>query len=326
MHSVAVHFAPKVINRSLSFGRAHLPKSARIVEVGLRDGLQNEAKPVSVETKLQLLDQLYSAGLRNIEAGAFVSPKWVPQMKGSDQIFEHLKKNAHNYPGASFSALVPNVKGLESAVSLGVKEIAVFGAASESFSKKNINCTIAESVQRFEEVCKEALKHGMKVRGYVSCVVGCPYEGKIAPEAVVSLTQQLLDLGCYEVSLGDTIGVGNAGTVSKLLEAVLAKVPKEKVAVHFHDTYGQALSNILVALQHGVHSIDSSVSGLGGCPYAKGASGNVATEDVVYMLEGLGIHHGVNMDGLLNAAQFIDEQLGKSSASKASLALRSKRK
>lgn len=291
----------------------------------MRDGLQNESKIVDYETKLTLLNKLYAAGLRNIEAGAFVSPKWVPQMAGSSEIFGHLNSNASKYPGAEFCALVPNKQGLESAIALGVKEVAVFGAASESFSKKNINCTVAESVQRFELVCKEALRHNIKVRGYVSTVVGCPYEGPIKPSAVLELSQRLLDLGCYEVSLGDTIGVGNAGTVSALLDVLLAKLPKERLAVHFHDTYGQALANILVALQYGIRSFDSSVSGLGGCPYANGASGNVATEDVVYMLSGLGIEHGVDQALLLEAADFIDAKLGKPSASKSSLALRSKK-
>eukprot|EP00981_Chlorochromonas_danica_P015682 scaffold14361_cov193-Ochromonas_danica.AAC.17 len=300
-----------------------LPKKARLVEVGLRDGLQNEKNPVSYENRLHLLNLLYKAGLRDIEAGAFVSPKWVPQMAGSNEIFSYLQQNVHNFPGASFSALVPNKKGLESAIELGVKEIAIFGAASESFSRKNINCSIEESIKRFEEVCKEARQHNLKIRGYVSCVVGCPYEGRITPEAVLKLSQRLLDLGCYEISLGDTIGVATPGDVSRLLELLLKTIPAEKLAVHFHDTYGQALANIYTSLTFGIQTIDSSVSGLGGCPYAKGASGNVATEDVVYMLSGLGIEHGISMPHLLEAAAFIDHTLQKTSSSKTSLALRS---
>lgn len=302
-----------------------LPKSVRIVEVGLRDGLQNEKSLVTLETKLTLLDKLYGAGLRTIEAGAFVSPKWVPQMKDTPEIFAHLKQHAAlKYPEASFSALTPNAKGYESARELGVKEVAIFGAASESFSKKNINCSIDESFARFEEVTKVALKDGVKVRGYVSCVIGCPYEGKIDPKVVLKVTKRLLELGCYEISLGDTIGVGNAGTTKQLLETILAEVPKEKIAVHFHDTYGQALSNILVALQYGINVVDSSVSGLGGCPYAKGASGNVATDDVVYMLHGLGIKTNVDADKLLEASIYIDEQLKRTSESKVVKALKTK--
>lgn len=310
-------------NSSRNF--SSLPKSVRIVEVGLRDGLQNEKSLVTTETKLALLDKLYAAGLRTIEAGAFVSPKWVPQMKDTPEIFAFLREHAKSkYPEASFSALTPNTKGYESAYELGVKEVAIFGAASESFSKKNINCSIDESFARFEEVTKVAIKQGVKVRGYVSCVIGCPYEGKIDPKVVLKVTKRLLDLGCYEISLGDTIGVGNAGTTKKLLDTIVPEVPKEKLAVHFHDTYGQALSNILVALQYGINVVDSSVSGLGGCPYAKGASGNVATDDVVYMLEGLGIETNVNAQKLLEASIFIDEQLKRTSESKVVKALKAK--
>jgi len=301
-----------------------LPKFVRIVEVGPRDGLQNEKNFVSAQTKLEFIDKLYSAGLRSIEAGAFVSPKWVPQMADTEEIFNHLKSSAVvNYPQATFSALTPNMKGLESAMKLGVKEVAVFGAASESFSQKNINCSIEESLGRFKEVCKVALSNNIKVRGYVSCVLGCPYEGNdISPEKVLYVTNKLLEMGCYEVSLGDTIGTGNAGSTTRLLDVVTASVPVDKIAVHFHDTYGQALSNIYVALQYGISVVDASTSGLGGCPYAKGASGNVATEDVVYMLNGLNITSNIDMTKLVLAGQYMDSMLNnRPSQSKVAKAL-----
>lgn len=301
------------------------PSSVRIVEVGPRDGLQNEKLLVTAETKLDLIDKLYQAGLRSIEGGSFVSPKWVPQMADSDKIFNSLKGKSHfSYPDAMFSALTPNLKGLDNAIMAGVKEVAVFGAASESFSQKNINCTIEESLERFRHVCTKALANNIRVRGYVSCVLGCPYEGAVNPERVVDVAKQLLDMGCYEVSLGDTIGTGTAGTTAVLLNAVLKEIPVDKIAVHFHDTYGQALANILVALQHGIKVIDSSVSGLGGCPYAQGASGNVATEEVVYMLQSMGIETGVDLAKLVQAGQFIDSKLGdRSTQSKVNRALRS---
>jgi len=301
-----------------------LPKFVRIVEVGPRDGLQNEKNFVSAQTKLEFIDKLYSAGLRSIEAGAFVSPKWVPQMADTEEIFNHLKTSAVvNYPQATFSALTPNMKGLESAMKLGVKEVAVFGAASESFSQKNINCSIEESLGRFKEVCKVALSNNIKVRGYVSCVLGCPYEGNdVSPEKVLYVTNKLLEMGCYEVSLGDTIGTGNAGSTTRLLDVVTASVPVDKIAVHFHDTYGQALSNIYVALQYGISVVDASTSGLGGCPYAKGASGNVATEDVVYMLNGLNITSNIDMTKLVLAGQYMDSMLNnRPSQSKVAKAL-----
>lgn len=288
-----------------------VPKFVRIVEVGPRDGLQNEKSLVPAATKLALIDKLYKAGLRSIEAGAFVSPKWVPQMADTVEIFKTLKDKqaANEYPGATFSALTPNLQGLEKAISLGVKEVAVFGAASETFSKTNINCSIEESLDRFKIVCDAALANNIKVRGYVSCVLGCPYEGEISPDKVAYVAQRLLDMGCYEISLGDTIGTGAAGTTHKLLDKVLETIPADKLAVHFHDTYGQALSNILISLNYGIAVVDSSVSGLGGCPYAKGASGNVATEDVVYMLNSMGIETGVNIDHLMTAGKYIDQGL-----------------
>ena len=225
--------------RQFNTSAAILPKTARIVEVGLRDGLQNESRVVTTETKLKLLNLLYAAGLRSIEAGSFVSPKWVPQMKDAPDIFKYIKDNKAAYPQASFSALTPNTKGLESAIELGVKEIAIFGAASESFTQKNINCSISESLKRFESVCLEASKHNIKIRGYVSCVLGCPYEGMVNPSKVTEISKLMLDMGCYEISLGDTIGIGNVGTTKVLLANVLSKLPAEQVAVHFHNTYGQ---------------------------------------------------------------------------------------
>jgi hydroxymethylglutaryl-CoA lyase len=255
---------------------------------------------------------LAASGLLNIEAGAFVSPKWVPQMADSDEVLQALPLDGTvNYP-----VLVPNDKGMDAALAAGVREIAVFGAASEAFSQKNINASIAESLQRFESVMKRAAAAKVRVRGYVSCVVGCPYEGAIAPRKVAEVASALYDMGCYEISLGDTIGVGTPDKVTAMLDAVTELVPVEKLAGHFHDTYGMAIANIHTALQAGVHTFDSSVSGLGGCPYAKGASGNVATEDVVYLLHGLGYHTGVDMGRLIEASHFIAAALGKAPGSR----------
>jgi len=307
-------------------GSSPSAKNARIIEVGVRDGLQNESTILSADVKLNLIKLLQNAGVKNIEGGAFVSPKWVPQMATTQEIFSTLQKMGHG--STNFSALSPNMKGYSEAVSLGVTEVAVFGAASESFSRKNINCSIDESLDRFKDVCAtaKASNGAIKVRGYVSCVLGCPYEGEVSPLKVIEVSHKLLEMGCYEISLGDTIGVGNAGSTARLLSAITKEIPVDKLAVHFHDTYGQALANIHTALQHDILSIDSSVSGLGGCPYAAGASGNVATEDVVYMLHGLGLDTGIDMDKLLDAAEYIDGQLGgRKSASKASIALRNKR-
>jgi hydroxymethylglutaryl-CoA lyase len=243
-------------------------------------------------------------------------------MGDTPKIFAELQKTAESsYPGITFTALTPNLKGLESALELVVKEVAVFGAASEAFSQKNINCSIAESINRFQDVMTKARAHNVKVRGYVSCVLGCPYEGAVSPDKVLEVSQRLLDMGCYEISLGDTIGVGQAGSTKRLLDVVMKKIPRENLAVHFHDTYGQALSNILVALDHGIEVLDSSVSGLGGCPYAKGASGNVATEDVLYMLQGLGIQTGVDLNQVIKAGMYIDGVLSRSSQSKVNKAL-----
>lgn len=297
-----------------------LPASVRIVEVGPRDGLQNEKQSIDTAIKVQLVEMLADAGLTTIETGSFVNPKWVPQMAGSEQVFADIERR----PGVIYSALTPNLQGFERAHAAGATEVAVFTAASESFTRKNTNCSIDESLERAKVLMTAAAQHGLRVRGYVSCVVGCPYEGDISPLRVAEVAEQLLAMGCYEISLGDTIGVGTPASVTSMLEAVERKVPVEKTAVHLHDTYGQALANIYAALQLGVSVIDSSVAGLGGCPYAKGASGNVATEDVVYLLNGLGIQHGVDLDKLAAAGQFICASLGRDSGSKVALALASK--
>ncbi|WP_417782288.1 hydroxymethylglutaryl-CoA lyase [Terasakiella pusilla] len=294
-----------------------IPKKVKIVDVGPRDGLQNEKEIVPTEAKIELIHRLAEAGLPVVEAGSFVSPKWVPQMADSAEIMEKITRK----DGVSYPVLTPNLKGFEGAMAVGAKEVAIFGAASESFSQKNINCTIEESLERFRPVVEAAKEQGVLVRGYVSCVVGCPYEGEIAPEKVADVSAKLYEMGCYEISLGDTVGVGTPGKVKDMLAAVSAKVPMEKLAVHFHDTYGQALANIYAALEMGVATVDSSVAGLGGCPYAKGASGNVATEDVVYMLNGLGIDTGVDLDKLCEAGRFISNVLGRAPASKVSLAM-----
>lgn len=293
------------------------PKNVRIVEVGPRDGLQNEAGFVSVEDKLSLIGGLVNAGLTTVEAGSFVSPKWVPQMAGTTQVFERLTR----LPGVTYPVLVPNLKGFDLAMASGAKEIAIFAAASESFSQRNINVSIAESLSRLRGVAERALSQGLKVRGYVSCALGCPYEGEIQPEEVARIAAELHAIGCYEISLGDTIGVGTPLRTQAMLRAVSARVPLHALAVHFHDTYGQALANILASLQMGIAVVDSSVAGLGGCPYAPGAAGNVATEDVVYMLEGMEIETGVNLDRLAAVGRRIVARLGRPLASKVAIAL-----
>ncbi|XP_061699084.1 hydroxymethylglutaryl-CoA lyase, mitochondrial isoform X2 [Syngnathoides biaculeatus] len=289
-----------------------LPERVKIVEVGPRDGLQNEKSIVPTETKIHLIDMLSESGLSVVEATSFVSPKWVPQM--ADQV--EVMKGICRKPGVSYPVLTPNLKGFQAAVKAGASEVAIFGAASELFSKKNINCSVDESLQRFDEVVKAAKEVGVPVRGYVSCVLGCPYEGKIQPEKVAHVAKRLYSMGCYEISLGDTTGVGTPGSMQEMLTAVSREVPLKALAVHCHDTYGQALANILVALQMGVSVVDSSVAGLGGCPYAQGASGNVATEDVVYMLHGLGIQTGVDLTKLMDAGAFICRSLNKKTGSK----------
>lgn len=302
------------------------PKSVRIVEVGPRDGLQNEKVAVDVATKVALINQLTEAGLSYIEAGSFVSPKWVPQMAGSDEVFSQLSVQTPENSNTVFAALAPNLRGLERAIDCDVKEVAVFAAASESFSQKNINCSIAESLERFKPLAEQALANGIRLRGYISCVVGCPYEGSVDTETVARIAKQLLAMGCYEISLGDTIGVGTPASIEKLLERLLEEIPAEKLAVHLHDTYGQALANVLISLQMGISVIDSSVAGLGGCPYAKlanggAASGNLATEDLVYMLNGLGIEHGVDLKKLIAAGNFISRKLQRNNGSKVGIAL-----
>ena len=293
------------------------PPSVKIVEVGPRDGLQNEKTSLDTETRVQLITQLTDAGLSYIEAGSFVSPKWVPQMADSDKVFEQLPMDA----ATTYAALTPNMQGLERAMQCGVKEVAVFAATSQSFSQKNINCSIAESIERFKPVAREALSAGLAVRGYISCVVGCPYEGEVDIDSVAQVAQQLLAMGCYEVSLGDTIGVGTPASIETLLNRLLKDITADKLAIHAHDTYGQALANILIALQLGISTVDSSVAGLGGCPYAQGASGNVATEDLIYMLNGLGINHGVDLPKLIAAGHFISQKLNRANGSKVGIAL-----
>ena len=297
------------------------PSKVRIVEVGPRDGLQNEKTIVHVSTKVKLITQLREAGLTYIEAGGFVSPKWVPQMAGSHEVFAALAMQPSNNSSITYAALTPNMKGLERAITSGVKEVAVFAAASESFSQKNINCSIAESLTRFMPVIAKAKAENISVRGYVSCVLGCPYEGSVSVAQVDEVTQQLLEMGCYEISLGDTIGVGTPASTSALLNKLLGSIPAGNLAMHMHDTYGQALANILIALRMGISVIDSSIAGLGGCPYANGASGNVATEDLVYMLTGLGIDHGVDLDKLIIAGNSIVAKLNRANGSKVACAL-----
>jgi hydroxymethylglutaryl-CoA lyase len=293
------------------------PGQVKIVEVGPRDGLQNEASTVPAEIKVQLIEMLADAGLPVVESGAFVSPKWVPQMATSAEVFTRIKRRAD----VSYPMLVPNLKGLELALAAGVEEVALFAASTETFSQKNTNCSIAESIDRFNAVIDEAQAAGVKVRGYISCVLGCPYEGEVSFDTVSMIAQKLLQKGCYEVSLGDTIGVGTAGLATELIEVLSRQLPVSQLAAHFHDTYGQALANIHAVMQCGIAVVDSSVAGLGGCPYAKGATGNVATEDVVYMLHGMGIETGVDMDKLLQAGRFISDFLGREPASRAATAL-----
>jgi hydroxymethylglutaryl-CoA lyase len=288
------------------------PKSVKLVEVGPRDGLQNESAPVTTAEKIHLIESLIDAGVSYIEAGSFVNPRSVPQMADSDQVFAGLKKLRRlNLPALTLAALTPNLKGFERAMEAGVSEVAVFASASEGFSAKNINCTIAESLTRFEPVMQAALDQGVAVRGYVSCVVGCPYDGEVTPQQVDLVSRALFDMGCYEVSLGDTIGVGTAGHFKRLLDYLLLQNSVDKLAVHCHDTYGQALANICVSLEYGIATVDASVAGLGGCPYALNASGNVASEDVVYMLEGMNISTGIDLDKLVAVGQSISTLLGK---------------
>lgn len=290
----------------------NLPESVKLVEVGPRDGLQNEKNLITVEARISLIERLAAAGLRHIEAGSFVSPKAVPQMAGSESVFAAIDRKE----GVVYSALTPNMKGFERALAASANEVAVFAAASESFSQKNINCSIAESLDRFRPVLAAAKQSNIPVRGYVSCIVACPYEGKISPDVVREVAATLYGMDCYEISLGDTTGVGTAGQIQAMLEAVAEDVPIQALAVHCHDTYGQGLANILAALQVGVSVVDASVAGLGGCPYAPGASGNVSSEDVIYMLHGLGIQTGVDLAKLVEAGQFVCEIIRRTNASR----------
>jgi hydroxymethylglutaryl-CoA lyase len=299
-----------------------VPGFVRLVEMGPRDGLQNEPGTVPTAVKLELIERLADCGLKAIEATAFVSPKWVPQMADHTEVLARLKRK----PGVSYPVLTPNLKGFEAARAAGAQEVAVFAAASEAFSLKNINCSIAESLTRFQLVLEEAKKDRIPVRGYVSCVLGCPYEGEAKPERVAGVAGALYDMGCYEISLGDTIGVGTPGKTKAMIEACARRVPIAKLAGHYHDTYGQALANIYASLELGVGTFDASVAGLGGCPYAAGATGNVATEDVVYMLHGLGIETGVDLDRLVETGEWISALLKKSSHSRAGKAITAKKR
>ena len=293
----------------------------RLVEVGARDGLQNERRTLPASVRVQLLERLADAGLRTLEAGAFVSTRWVPQMAGTDQVLKALPSRA----GVSWTALVPNVQGLEAAIAAGCREVAVFAAASEAFSQQNINCSIEQSLRRYQEVIVRARDAGVRVRGYVSCVMGCPFTGQVKPEAVATVSAALFGMGCYEISLGDTIGTGTPAATTRLIEACSQVVPVSALAGHFHDTYGMAIANIHAALASGVRTFDSSVAGLGGCPYSPGATGNVATEDVIYLLDGLGMSHGVDLDALIEVGEFINAELGRETASRVSRALLAKR-
>ncbi|EGQ7868226.1 hydroxymethylglutaryl-CoA lyase [Vibrio parahaemolyticus] len=294
-----------------------LPTNVTIVEVGPRDGLQNES-PVSTRTKIRLIDLLSDTGLSHIEAGSFVSPKWVPQMADSKEVMQNITRRA----SVTYSALTPNLQGLEQALDAGANQVAIFTSASEGFCQHNINCSITESLKRFEPLMIQADKYHVPVRGYLSCVVDCPYDGAISPTQVANISQALIELGCYEVSLGDTIGTGTPNRVKEMLESVLASIPNQRLAVHFHDTWGQALANIYQALSMGITTVDSSVAGLGGCPYAHGASGNVATEDVLYLCQGLGIETGVDLELLAKAGWMISDELQRQPTSKVSQALR----
>ena len=297
------------------------PTHVTLVDVGPRDGLQNEAQPVPAATKIGLVHRLQQAGLKHIEVTSFVSPKWVPQMADNTEVMAGIQRPA----GVRHSVLTPNMKGFESALASGADEVVIFAAASEAFSQRNINCSIAESIERFRPVADAARAHGLRVRAAVSCALGCPYQGEVGVDAVVDVAQRLLDIGAHHIGIADTIGVGTAGRVSAVMEAALKHVPLAELSGHFHDTYGQALTNIHACLQLGIHTFDASVAGLGGCPYAKGATGNVATEDVVYLLHGLGIHTGIDLDALVDAGAFISGALGRKPVSRVANALLAKR-
>ncbi len=297
------------------------PEFVKLVEVGPRDGLQNERETIPADIKVELVDRLTAAGFPNIEAASFVSPKWVPQMATSTEVMARIQRR----PGVIYSALVPNMKGFDAALAAQADEVVIFGAASEAFSQKNINCSIAESIARFADVATAAKQHGLRLRGSVSCSFGCPYQGEVTPEAVADVVRRMRDLGCDEIDIADTIGVGTAGKVKQAFEQVSREFPLAQLAGHFHDTYGQALANILAALQVGVSIFHASVAGLGGCPYAKGATGNVSTEDVLYLLQGLGIRTGIDLDAVVDAGQFISNHLGRKAVSRAGNAITARR-
>ena len=297
------------------------PEFVKLVEVGPRDGLQNEKETIAANVKVALVDRLTAAGFPNIEAASFVSPKWVPQMATSTEVMARIQRR----PGVIYSALVPNMKGFEAALAAKADEVVIFGAASEAFSQKNINCSIEESIARFADVAAAAKQHGLRLRGSVSCSLGCPYQGEVSPQAVADVVRRMRDLGCDEIDIADTIGVGTAGRVKQVFEQVAREFPLAQLAGHFHDTYGQALANILAALEVGVSIFHASVAGLGGCPYAKGATGNVSTEDVLYMLHGLGIRTGIDLDAVVDAGQFISSHLGRKAVSRAGNAITARR-
>ena len=299
-----------------------LPAKVKIVEVGPRDGLQNEKEFVATDVKIELVNRLANAGLQNVESASFVSPKWVPQMADGAAVMAGIERR----PGTIYSALTPNLRGFEAALDAKVDEIVIFGAASEAFSQKNINCSIAESIARFEPVAKAAKEAGLRVRGSISCALGCPYQGDVPIEAVVDVVQRMKALGCDEIDIADTIGVGTAGRTREVMAAVSKVFPRERLSGHFHDTYGQAVANIYASLQEGIEIFHASVAGLGGCPYAKGATGNVATEDVIFLLNGLGIETGVDLDQLVEIGDFISQTIGKPSASRVGRALLAKKR
>jgi hydroxymethylglutaryl-CoA lyase len=298
-----------------------LPSKVKIVEVGPRDGLQNEKETIPADIKIELVDRLTQAGFPNIEAASFVSPKWVPQMATSADVMAGIARK----PGVIYSALVPNMKGFEAALAAKADEVVIFGAASEAFSQRNINCSIAESIERFRDVAVAAKQHGIRLRGSISCSFGCPYQGEVAVESVVDVVRRMRELGCDEIDIADTIGVGTPKKVQAVMERVAKEFPIERLSGHFHDTYGQALANIYASLEVGIAIFHSSVAGLGGCPYAKGATGNVSSEDVLYMMNGLGIDTGIDLDAVVDAGQFISRHLGRKAVSRAGNAIAAKR-
>lgn len=301
--------------------QVNLPGRVKIVEVGPRDGLQNEKETIPADIKVELVDRLTRAGFPNIEAASFVSPKWVPQMASSAEVMERIQRK----PGVIYSALVPNMRGFEAALAARVDEVVIFGAASEAFSQKNINCSIAESIDRFAEVARATKQHGLRLRGAISCAFGCPYQGEVPVEAVADVVRRLRDIGCDEIDIADTIGVATPNKVHAVMNRVVQDYPLSQLSGHFHDTYGQAMANIYASLECGITIFHSSVAGLGGCPYAKGATGNVATEDVLYMMQGLGIETGIDLDQVVDAGQFISAALGRKAISRAGNAIAAKR-